>query len=305
MRIHHLNCGTCCPLGGALFDGLSGGPFGRLVCHCLLIETDEGLVLVDTGFGTQDVQHPDRLPLFFRLLNNIQLLPEETALHQIRRLGFRPEDVRHIIISHLDFDHAGGIEDFPNATVHLLAREHHAAVRHDGGIHGDRRYQVRQWDEVRHWQFYRSGEGERWMGFDAVRDLTGLPPEILLVPLAGHTWGHSGVAIQEDSGNWLFYAADAYFYRGEIGSPHYRCTPGLRFYQGMMDTDREARLRNQARVRRLSLERPGEVRIFCAHDPVEFDILAEQARDRAWRDDLQSRSPPVPRADETRSRAIL
>ena len=63
MRIHHLNCGTDCPLGGALFDGRSVGPLGRLVCHCLLIETDaHGLVLVDTGYGLRDVAHPHRHP---------------------------------------------------------------------------------------------------------------------------------------------------------------------------------------------------------------------------------------------------
>ncbi len=276
MRIHHLNCGTCCPLGGALFDGVSDGALGRLVCHCLLIESDQGLILIDTGFGTKDVHDHNRLPLFFRLLNNIQLRPEETAIHQVGALGFKPEDVRHIVISHLDFDHAGGIEDFPQATVHLLAREHKAALDHDGGIHGRRRYQTRQWDEVAKWELYRAGDGDGWMGFQAVRDLRGLPPEILMVPLYGHTRGHSGVAIQEDDGRWLLYASDAYFYRGEIGTEEYRCTPGLRFYQTMMDTDRAARLKNQARLRRLAREREDEVRIFCAHDAVEFDILANQ-----------------------------
>jgi glyoxylase-like metal-dependent hydrolase (beta-lactamase superfamily II) len=52
------------------------------------------------------------------------------------------------------------------------------------------------------------------MGFEAVRDLDGLPPEILLVPLAGHTWGHSAVAIDTGDG-WLLHAGDAYFFRGE------------------------------------------------------------------------------------------
>lgn len=276
MRIHHLNCGTCCPLGGALFDGMSQGPFGRLVCHCLLIESDSGLILVDTGFGSKDIERHDRLPLFFRLLNNIQFIPEETAVHQIRQLGFSPNDVRHIIISHLDFDHAGGLEDFPNATVHLMLREHKAAYARDGAM-GHQRYQPWQWNEVSKWQHYTAGEGDGWMGFRAVRDLVGLPPEILLVPLAGHTWGHSGVAIREDDGRWLFYAADAYFYRGEIGSEDYRCTPGLRFYQTMMETDRQARLANQARLRRLSLDRADELRIFSAHDAFEFDVLAGEA----------------------------
>jgi hypothetical protein len=48
----------------------------------------------------------------------------------------------------------------------------------------------------------------------------------------------------------------------------------LRGYQRMMEVDRSARLANQARLRRLSLDHDGEVRMFCAHDPVEFAILA-------------------------------
>src|SRR5207253_11423315 len=83
MRIHHLNCGTDCPLGGALFDGRSLGPLGQIVCHCLLIETDaHGLVLVDTGYGLRDVAHPHRRPdpritWPWRLMLNIRLREEE------------------------------------------------------------------------------------------------------------------------------------------------------------------------------------------------------------------------------------
>jgi len=276
MRIHHLNCGTCCPLGGRLFDGRSDGALGHLVCHCLLIETNDGLVLVDTGFGTRDIDHPKRrLSPFFLTLNNIQLRQEETAVAQVRRLGFRAEDVRHIVVTHLDFDHAGGIEDFPNAIVHVTAREKEVADEQRGGTFvGTRRYRPQQWNGVRDWRLYPLGRGEQWFGFDAVRDLDGLPPEILLVPLAGHTWGHVGVAVREDSGGWLLHAADAYFYRGEIGSERYECTPALRGYQAMMEVDRAARLSNQDRLRRLSLDHGDEVRIFCAHDAVEFELLA-------------------------------
>lgn len=276
MKIHHLNCGTCCPPGGRLFDGTTDAPRGHIVCHCLLIESDQGLVLVDTGFGTRDVADPHRrLSEFFLHMNQIQLRPEETALAQVKRLGFKPEDVRHIVITHLDFDHAGGLEDFPNATVHLTAREKEVADAQEGGAFvGTRRYRPGQWDEVSSWKMYPMGGGERWFGFDSVRDLAGLPPEILLVPLAGHTWGHSGVAIQEDGGGWLLHAGDAYFYRGEVGSERYSCPPGMRGYQRMMEVDRHARLSNQAKLRRLSLDHDDEVRIFCAHDPVEFGILA-------------------------------
>jgi hypothetical protein len=31
---------------------------GRLICHCLVVETDDGLVLVDAGFGRRDVADP-------------------------------------------------------------------------------------------------------------------------------------------------------------------------------------------------------------------------------------------------------
>lgn len=277
MRIHHLNCGTCCPPGGRLFDGTTDGPLGHIVCHCLLIESDRGLILVDTGFGTRDIARTtDRLAEFFIQMNQPQLRPEETAVVQVRRLGFDPADVRHILITHLDFDHAGGIEDFPNAAVHITAREKEVADARDGGAFvGTRRYRPQQWNEAHDWRLYPMGRGERWFGFDSVRDLDGLPPEILLVPLAGHTWGHSGIAIQESDG-WLLYAADAYFYRGEIGHETYRCPPGMRFYQKMMEVDRAARLDNQKRLRRLSLDHGDEVRIFCAHDAVEFEILAAQ-----------------------------
>lgn len=278
MKIHHLNCGTCCPVGGRLFDGQSDSAFGHIVCHCLLIESDAGLILVDTGFGTRDIAHPSRrLSPFFLTLNNIQLREQETAIAQVRALGFDPADVRHIIVTHLDFDHAGGIEDFPNAAVHVTAREKEVAEARKGGAFvGSRRYRPQQWDEVSDWRLYPLGGGERWFGFDAVRDLDGMPPDILLVPLAGHTWGHAGVAIREPGG-WLLHAGDAYFYRGEVGKPDYACTPMLRGYQRMMEVDREARLRNQNRLRRLSLDHASEVRMFCGHDPVEFALLAAQS----------------------------
>jgi glyoxylase-like metal-dependent hydrolase (beta-lactamase superfamily II) len=277
MRIHHLNCGTCCPAGGRLFDGRSDAPTADLVCHCLLIESDRGLILVDTGFGTRDVAQPGRrLSAFFRGLNNPQLRPEETAIAQVRRLGFKPDDVRHIVITHLDFDHAGGIEDFPHAAIHVTAREKEVADRQQGGAFvGSRRYRPMQWDEVEDWRLYPFGGGEPWFGFDSVRDLTGLPPEILLVPLQGHTWGHSGVAI-DTPGGWLFYAGDAYFYRGEVGSERYDCTPGLRAYQTLMEVDRAARLNNQQRIRELALDATADVRIFCAHDVREFELLARR-----------------------------
>jgi glyoxylase-like metal-dependent hydrolase (beta-lactamase superfamily II) len=277
MRIHHLNCGTDCPFGGALFDGRSKGLTGHLVCHCLLIETGEGLVLVDTGYGLRDVDHPHRNPepritRTMRSLLNIKLREEETAIRQIERLGFSPADVRHILLTHLDFDHAGGLEDFPQATIHLMDAEFSAATGPRKGFVPRNRYRPAQFNEVEKWRRY-SGQGESWYGLPAVRALEGLPPEILFVPLPGHTWGHAGIAVDTGKG-WLLHAGDAYFYRKEMRQAKRQCTPGLRAYQTMMEVDRSQRLANQERLRRLSVEKAGEVRILCAHDVVEFEAAA-------------------------------
>lgn len=135
-----------------------------------------------------------------------------------------------------------------------------------------------QWDDGVRWRDYGAG-GEPWFGFDCVRDLDGLPPEILLVPLIGHSWGHSGVAVRLPD-RWLLHAGDAYFHIAEmhIESPY--CTPGLRAYQRMIEVDRRARLRNQDRLRALIRAQPEPVEVFCAHDPLEFIHL----RNRAWYD---------------------
>ena len=281
MRIHHLNCVSLCPLGGSLMDGRSVGHVrGHLVCHCLLIETSEGLVLVDTGFGLRDVADPSRLSEFFRFQLAPDLKEEDTAIRQIERLGLDPRDVRHIVLTHLDFDHAGGLDDFPRARIHLLAAEREAAFARRTWL-DQQRFRPRQWPEAAAWETYRIADGERWYGFEAVRELRGLPPEILLVPLVGHTLGHCGVAVLAGE-QWMLHAGDAYFFHREMARVAPRSTPGLRMYQNMMQVDGRLRKENQVRLRRLHREHP-EIRLFCAHDPTEFAREAHRRPSRVHR----------------------
>ncbi len=277
MRVHSLNCISSCPLGGKLMDDRSNTLRGRLVNHCLAVEADGALVLVDTGFGLHDVAHPrTRLARFFRALLAPELREELTAIRQLQRLGYDPRDVRHIVLTHLDFDHAGGLDDFPWATVHMLAAERDSAVARRTLL--DRmRYRPQQWGLTQaHWRVYQPGEGLPWLGFDCVRDLPGVPPEILLVPLVGHTLGHAGVAVDTGAG-WELLAGDAYFFHREMDLAHPYCTPGLRFYQRLMEKDRAARLWNQQRLRQLKLAHGTEVKIFSSHDPYEFETVAKRS----------------------------
>lgn len=289
MRIHHLNCGTHCPLGGALFDGSSRGPLASIVTHCLLIETNQGLVLVDTGYGLQDVRHPHpRISRLMRTVLNIRLRERETALRQVEQRGFSARDVRHIVLTHLDFDHAGGLEDFPQARVHVMETERDAAEKKRRGFAARLRYRPAQWDDVRDWHTYQAG-GEPWFGFDAVRSLDGLPPEILMLPLPGHTLGHAGVAVQTDK-SWLLHAGDAYFHRREMHVRHPHCTPGLGAYQALLAADREARRGNRQRLLDLKRRHGSEMTIFCSHDAEELKAL-QQVADRSNPDPRGGRPP--------------
>jgi glyoxylase-like metal-dependent hydrolase (beta-lactamase superfamily II) len=271
MQIHHLNCATQCLRGGRLISG-QGGFFHTVmvVAHCLLIETESGLVLVDTGLGCDDIQSPKtRLSWGFRLLSNPVLDRHQTALFQVEQLGYHHSDVRHIIVTHLDLDHAGGISDFPQAQVHLLQSEWQAAQATGGWIH-QFRYRPAQWQQHFHWTTYQP-DGDKWFGFEAIRSLQGLPPEILLVPLLGHTRGHAGVAIKTAKG-WLLHAGDAYFHRDELN--HYPTCPwGPRLFQRVLATDYQACLHNKQRLRQLIHHQDSSIEVFSSHDPAEFKQL--------------------------------
>lgn len=275
MRIHHLNCATFCPFGGHYTDRVSPGlGAAHLVCHCLLVETHQGLVLIDTGLGMKDIFGPkQRINGFLKNIVRPKLDVEETAAKQIRRLGFNNSDVRHIVLTHLDFDHAGGIDDFPHAQVHVMQTELQAAQNAKGFI-ATKRYRPEELVHAKTWNIYEP-EGEKWFGFDAVKQLCGLGPEILMVPLTGHTLGHAGIAVNTDHG-WLLHAGDAYFFRGEL-NVDYSCPPGLMAYQRLMDADSKMRQENQMKLRDLAHQHHHDVRIFCAHDAIEFkDLLAAE-----------------------------
>lgn len=261
MKVHHLNGLTMCPLlGRHLLNDQ-----GCMVCHCLLIESRHGLILVDTAFGSADVADPNRrIGRGFRLLTRPKLDLANTLAVQIEGLGFRRTDVRHVVLTHLDLDHAGGIGDFPDAAIHASATEIDAATNPKTFMEGER-YKQAQWAHGPKWVRHETTKGEAWNGFEAVRCLDD-DPDLLLVPLFGHSRGHCGVAIRTADG-WLLHAGDAYFHAGEVADPP-SCPYTLNVFQRFVAIDGPTRLHNQGRLR--ELVRGGGVKVFSAHDPNEL-----------------------------------
>ena len=273
MRIHRLNCITSRLPGGRLVDGAARGLFerGRCVNHCLVAETGEGLLLVDTGLGMGDVLDPEqRLSTVVRSLLVPELDPEMTATRQIERMGYRPDDVRDIVLTHLDFDAAGGLDDFPRARVHVRAAEvEHARAQKTWGTRS--RFRPSQWSTRNRWIIYENLSDSSWMGLRCIRNLTGLPPEVVLVPLPGHTPGHCGVAIRAEE-RWYLHAGDAYFDARELDADP-QCRLGLQLYEAFTQTHRRARVATQRMLRTLHAEHP-EIVMSCSHDVRDFERLA-------------------------------
>lgn len=138
------------------------------------------------------------------------------------------------------------------------------------GLIARNRWRKRQLNEVRDWRRF-GARGEPWFGFDAGRDLDGLLPEILTVPLLGHLQTYAGCAIRGGHGRWLLHACNAYFYHDDMRASKRHCTPAHRACQLLMEVDARSRLNNQERLRALPMARRDELTITCTHDPVELE----------------------------------
>lgn len=159
--------------------------------YCWLLRGPAGNVLVDTGFSACSARARDRA---------FTLHPEAA----LARLGLAPADIDHVILTHLHYDHAGNVEAYPRAQVHLQDTEMQyatgrymcfAAMRHFFSV-DDVQAVVRQVYAGR--VHFHDG--------DAV-----LAPGLELHHVGGHTQGLQVVRVHTARG-WIVLASDALHY---------------------------------------------------------------------------------------------
>ncbi len=147
--------------------------------NCLLVETPAGRVLVETGIG-------ERVGEKVRTMRRIEGDP---VLPALRRAGFDPTSVDVVVLSHLHFDHAGGLLDaegcraFPRATVVAQRAEWEVAL--DDNPRNAAGYDQPELRLVRDWGAEGAADGEREV-----------LPGVLVVPTGGHSGGHQAVIVR-------------------------------------------------------------------------------------------------------------
>ncbi len=170
--------------------------------RCLLIESGQGLILVDTGYG-------DKLPAKQRDL--LRLVGERRLLNDMTQLGFRAEDVDLVINTHLHGDHCGGntrrdedgqlVPVFPRATYMVQRLELADAC------FPNERTRATYLSE----NYMPLGSACHGESAGVLRVLNGdtqITPEIRTLSTPGHTRGHQSIII-ESQGQSAIFLADA------------------------------------------------------------------------------------------------
>lgn len=176
-----------------------------LPVNVFLVEHPCGLCLVDAGqtaAAADEGYFPGWYP-FFRLAR-FELTPEDTAASQLVAAGVRLTDIRWVVLTHLHTDHAGGIGAFPGAEVIVTRTEWEPAQGIGGRLRG---YLPQYWPPgvTPHVvDFSDAAIGPFSGSYDIASD-----GRLLLVPLPGHTRGHSALLVQLTPSQRFLCAGDA------------------------------------------------------------------------------------------------
>jgi glyoxylase-like metal-dependent hydrolase (beta-lactamase superfamily II) len=225
-----------------------------------VIEHADGLIVVDTGLGT----HVTR-PRSFRGFPPAPATSEELEIGpQMRARGLDPAEVGLVVLTHLDWDHTGGLGHFPHAEVLVHRPEHDFARTRPGRF----RCRPSLWPHAFAPTVYDL-DREPYGPFPESRAITG-SGDLRVVPIAGHSPGQVAVAYDTDAVTLLFagdHALRADWFAEDLAAD--------RLVMLGPYAKRDAR-ETSRRLRELAHERP--IVLLPAHDADAPERLARRER---------------------------
>lgn len=128
-----------------------------------------------------------------------------TATEQLARIGIKPSDIDYVLVTHLDCDHANGINQFKGAK-HIMASNPEIKDVHHSKMHGTR-FQPRWWNQINLEGFdWNDNQGPFRRSYDLFGD-----GSVELINIPGHTDGLFAVKIKNKDGKfWLFVSDGGY-----------------------------------------------------------------------------------------------
>lgn len=225
-----------------------------------LIQHERGTVLFDSGLGTRFDQEVESwwLNRLLQLPLPYYLKREETAVERLSGLQMPPSAVRAIVISHLHFDHAGGIRDFPEAEV-VVSRAEWERLAGNRWLVRSRGIIAEQLEGAKPWIIdYQPGTA---LGpFEASYDLFG-DGSILLISTPGHTPGHQSLLVTLKSGKKVLLTGDAVW----VGDNYLKPAP-KGWKARLVEEDEKEAWRTTLMIRQFHEENP-DILIIPGHDP--------------------------------------
>ncbi len=162
-----------------------------------VIERPDGVTLFDAGLPAGMCDPEESYLKVLRTLDlDVTMDAGTTVARCLERLDIDPAKVRQVVLSHLHFDHAGGLAELPNATLVVQRREWEAGFEPEVAS----QYGLRK-------RYFDLGHEVRLI--DGEHDLFG-DGSAVCVPSFGHTPGHQSLRVRNDQGDHILVGDACY-----------------------------------------------------------------------------------------------
>ena len=165
----------------------------------LLIDHPKGIVMFDTGNALEIVSNKEEHWGDILAAYDPVMTEDQWCVNAIQKVGYKPADVKYVILSHLHLDHAGGVGHFPNAKYIVQRDELHYAYVPDSFMKGA--YIRKDFDKPVDWWILEGWRDDRL-------DLFG-DGKIIIYFTPGHTPGHQSILVNLRNSGPMFFAADS------------------------------------------------------------------------------------------------